>query len=116
MTDKRKELGKSGEDAAVAYLLNNCYTIVDRNYRCRSGEIDIIAKKGDVLFFIEVKTRKRADFKEGYSEHQRKRQRQIAETYIALNETDSQISFMVLGIKGDPSKEDVVIELVEDNY
>ncbi len=116
MTDRRKELGKSGEDAAVAYLLNNRYTIVDRNYRCRTGEVDIIAKKDNVLFFIEVKTRKRTDFKEGYSEHQRKRLRQIAETYIALNDTDTQISFMVLGITGDPSMEDVRIELVEDNY
>ena len=54
MTDRRKELGKSGEDLAVAYLQNNCYTIVERNYRCRTGEVDIIARKDDILFFIEV--------------------------------------------------------------
>ena len=116
MTKRRKELGKSGEDAAAAYLLNNRYTIVDRNYRCRIGEVDIIAKKDDILFFIEVKTRKRADFKDGYSKYQRERLRQIAESYIALNDTNAQISFMVLGITGDPSMEDVSIELVEDNY
>lgn len=116
MIDRRKELGRSGEDLAVAYLLNNCYTIVERNYRCRTGEVDIIAKKDDILFFIEVKTRKRANFKDGYSDQQRKRLRKIAESYIALKDVDAQISFLILGITGDPLVEDARIELVEDNY
>ena len=56
----RKELGKLGEDLACDYLERNCnYVIVERNFCCRQGEIDIIAK--DIikkeLVFIEVKTR-----------------------------------------------------------
>jgi len=50
-------LGKWGEDLACSYLLKNGYIILQRNYRCRFGEIDIIANKSSELIFIEVKTR-----------------------------------------------------------
>ena len=50
-------IGKTGEDYAVKYLQLNGYKIIMRNYRCRIGEIDIIAVKDDVLSFVEVKTR-----------------------------------------------------------
>lgn len=56
-TDPRALLGQSGEELAVRYLLLNGYLILQRNFRCRLGEIDIIASKVDVLTFIEVKTR-----------------------------------------------------------
>jgi putative endonuclease len=46
--------GRLGEEYAAAYLLDAGYTIIQRNYRCRYGEIDIIAQK-DVLIFVEVK-------------------------------------------------------------
>ena len=50
--------GRKGEDAAVFYLKTHFYKILERNYRCRYGEIDIIAKKGGYIIFIEVKFRK----------------------------------------------------------
>ena len=53
----RVEVGKFGEDFACNYLLQQGYTIQYRNFRCRIGEIDIIAVKNNVLSFIEVKTR-----------------------------------------------------------
>ena len=53
----RSELGKFGEDFACRYLQQQDYEILFRNFRCRMGEIDIIAVKNDVLSFIEVKTR-----------------------------------------------------------
>ncbi|QQG44851.1 MAG: YraN family protein [Candidatus Roizmanbacteria bacterium] len=53
----RKSLGYTGEDLAVNYLLEKSFTIINRNYHTRMGEIDIIAKKTDKLHFIEVKTR-----------------------------------------------------------
>ena len=49
--------GKSGEDAAVYYLTNLGYLIICRNFKCMQGEIDIIAKDGKNLVFVEVKTR-----------------------------------------------------------
>lgn len=51
------DLGKTGENKAVEYLDKKGYRIVRRNYRCRAGEIDVIAIDGDTLCFIEVKTR-----------------------------------------------------------
>lgn len=53
-----KEIGTFGESAACRYLRKNGYMIHERNYRIRSGEIDIIAEKDGVLVFAEVKTRK----------------------------------------------------------
>ena len=50
-------LGKKGEDAAVAYLEQNGYTIRDRNWRKNHLELDIVAVKGDELIIVEVKTR-----------------------------------------------------------
>lgn len=53
----KKETGKLGEDIAVHYLKQNGYTILDRNFECRQGEIDIIALDKKEIVFIEVKTR-----------------------------------------------------------
>lgn len=50
--------GKIGEDAVCKYLGNNNYEILSRNYHSRYGEIDIIAKSGECIVFVEVKTRK----------------------------------------------------------
>jgi len=58
----RKSLGKQGEDLAVAFMEQKGYTVVARNYRCRPGEIDIIARKKKLLCFIEVKTRRTGRF------------------------------------------------------
>lgn len=54
--------GRSGEDLAVDYLGHHGYQILERNYRIRGGEIDIIARDGDFLVFVEVKTRYTHDF------------------------------------------------------
>lgn len=52
-----KDIGSLGEDIAETYLRQIGYTIFDRNFRCKIGEIDIIGKDGDYICFIEVKTR-----------------------------------------------------------
>lgn len=58
MKDLRKKLlGKKGEDLAVEFLIRKGYKIIERNFSKRYGEIDIVAKDGDTLVFIEVKTR-----------------------------------------------------------
>jgi len=55
---QKRMIGDAGEDEAVKYLIQKGYKIIKRNYSCKFGEIDIIAKKDDSLIFIEVKTRK----------------------------------------------------------
>ncbi|UCD66561.1 MAG: YraN family protein [Deltaproteobacteria bacterium] len=57
MTLQKKELGANGEELAARYLMSQGYRILERNYRIRLGEIDIIAEQGKDLVFIEVKTR-----------------------------------------------------------
>ncbi|MFI7697484.1 YraN family protein [Nonomuraea sp. NPDC049480] len=54
---KKDELGKQGEQLAVTYLEAKGMKIIDRNWRCRHGEIDIIAEEGPLLIVVEVKTR-----------------------------------------------------------
>lgn len=57
-----KEIGDFGENTACELLKSKNMQILKRNFHCRSGEIDIIAKDGDCLVFCEVKTRKSSDF------------------------------------------------------
>ena len=54
---QRHETGKIGENIAVCYLKNNGYQIIQRNFECKQGEIDIIAQEKEEYVFIEVKTR-----------------------------------------------------------
>ena len=58
MTSKRIELGKFGEVLALKKIKLLGYKNIIRNYRCPLGEVDLIAKDGDTLAFIEIKTRK----------------------------------------------------------
>ncbi len=57
MEKYKKTIGNLGEDAAVKYLKRKRYIILERNFNVHGGEIDIIAKKGDYVVFVEVKTR-----------------------------------------------------------
>jgi len=61
-SDPRQALGISGEDLACAELRRRGYAIVERRYRTRFGEIDIIAKDGNTIVFVEVKARLTDDF------------------------------------------------------
>lgn len=54
----RKQLGNLGEDLAADHLIGKGYRILYRNFRCRLGEIDLIAQNDEFLVFVEVKTRK----------------------------------------------------------
>lgn len=54
----KQEIGKSGEDIAANYLTNIGYNVIERNFECWQGEIDIIALDKNEIVFIEVKTRR----------------------------------------------------------
>ncbi len=86
-----QRIGKWGEDAVAAYLAGRGYEIVARNARTPYGEIDIVAKKDDILIFVEVKTR--TSNKMGLPEesvNQRKRAHMLAcaEHYAAEHDID----------------------------
>lgn len=57
-----KRLGKIGEDTAAEIIRELGYKILQRNYRCRCGEVDIIAARGNKISFIEVKTRRSRNY------------------------------------------------------
>lgn len=58
MTTDKKRIGERGENAAAAYLERAGMTVVERNWRCPAGEIDIVALDGETLVLCEVKTRR----------------------------------------------------------
>lgn len=60
--DRRKTIGIIGENLAAKYLTMAGYKIIQRNWRCKCGEIDVIALDGEYLVFVEVKTRRNSQY------------------------------------------------------
>ncbi|MCB0212405.1 MAG: YraN family protein [Anaerolineae bacterium] len=56
--DSRKQTGQQGEDIAAGYFIERGFHILDRNWRCPTGELDIVMEQGDILIFVEVRTRR----------------------------------------------------------
>ena len=78
MSDTRAKLGKRGEDLAAHHLKKLGFSILVRNYRQKTGEIDIIARDGNCLVFVEVKTRKTLRFGQPFEAVTPKKQAQLA--------------------------------------
>ncbi len=86
--DKRKKVGKKGEDVAAFFLKKRGYRILDRNFRCYLGELDIIAEKEGQIIFVEVKTRQNIDFglpEEFLNYPKRKRLSKLALFYLSTH-------------------------------
>lgn len=75
-----ESVGKAGEDLICAKLVSEGYNILRRNYRTRFGEIDIIAERGEILAFVEVKTRKDRSFADGLEAIDENKRRKIKKT------------------------------------
>ena len=89
MTDRRQSLGILGEDLACRELRRRGYEILERRYRTRFGEIDIVAREGGYTVFVEVKTRDGAEFGDGaeaMTEWKQRRVAHMAVDYIARND------------------------------
>ena len=109
----QKERGNWGEDRAARYLRLHGYRIVERNFRCRQGEIDIIARKGEIVAFVEVKQRKNADFGEAREFVTFSKQRRIiaaAELWLSQHETPLQPRFDVVEVYA-PRGEDGPVQI-----
>ena len=101
--DLRHVFGSAGESSAANYLRRKGYKIIERNYSCRFGEIDIIAQKGMYIIFVEVKTRSEglspdSDFglpSEAVDSGKQRRTIAAAEAYLYKNEGDGEYEKMI---------------------
>lgn len=81
----KDDLGRAGEQRAVDHLILRGYRILDRNWRCAQGELDIVAELGAMISFIEVKTRRTAGFGhpfEAVDERKRRRLWRLAHAWL----------------------------------
>jgi putative endonuclease len=104
VTQQRQELGKHGEDIAVAELERRGYAVLARRYRTRYGEIDIVANDHGTIAFVEVKARATAEFgtaAEAVTVWKQRRLAAMAADYLARNNLmDRRCRFDVVAIDG----------------
>lgn len=98
---KSNTLGVWGEEKAARFLTEQGYSILERNFHSRYGEIDLIAEDGEFLVFVEVKLR--ASVSHGLPEETVTPRKQVklrltAETYLQIHETDKQPRFDVVAL------------------
>jgi putative endonuclease len=115
---EKKELGKKGEEVAIRFLKKRGYRIIEKNYVCKMGEMDIIAREKDTLAFIEVKTRTSTEFGPPQLAVNSSKQRQLSK--VALNYLKEKkledvkarfdVVAILLGQKGEE------IELIRDAF
>ena len=115
-----RALGDFGEERAARYLRRKGYRIVERNYRCRQGEIDIIAERRGFLVFVEVKLRKDERFAEAREFVTAAKQRRVltaAQIWLAQHESSLQPRFDVIEVYAPAGERGpVTIEHIEDAF
>jgi putative endonuclease len=103
-----RALGRSGEEAAVAYLQKKKFKVVCRGFRFHKGEIDIVAYDKGILVFVEVKTRRSPDFgrpEESVTPAKQHQIRKLAGAYLMLNGLgDVPCRFDILALVSDGQK------------
>jgi putative endonuclease len=107
MSNRRQTIGRWGESVAAGYLERRGYEIVERNARTPYGEIDLVARRGEILLFVEVKTRTNRTFglpEVSVSPRKQSHMLAAAEHYAAEKEIDSW-QLDVLAIEGSPGGE-----------
>jgi putative endonuclease len=102
--DQRKVTGKIGEDLAAAQLESQGYRIVARNWRCRTGELDIVAEHHQTLVFVEVRSRKTSgrfgSAKESIDYRKQKKVRDTAQVYLYQHrQHQSPVRFDVMSVE-----------------
>ena len=106
--------GAAGEVLAARFLRDKEYTILSSNYRCRQGEIDIIASKDGYIVFAEVKTRRQDSMylpREAVTTSKQRRLIQTAAIYLGRYPTELQPRFDVIEVVTDTSAAMKVVEI-----
>ncbi|MEG1442135.1 MAG: YraN family protein [Oscillospiraceae bacterium] len=113
MSRYKKDLGDFGEEMAEKYFEKHGYKIVERNYRIREGEIDIILKNDKALVFVEVKTRKSDKYgfpAEAVTFSKKKKLIKTAEHYLYNTPTELEIRFDVVEVYAEIRKGEFVFK------
>ena len=106
--DNKKLLGSIGENAASEFLEGRGYKIIDKNFRCKIGEIDIIAADNDVIVFVEVKTRSSNIYGQPSEAVNFYKQRKIVQTALTFIKKNKLYDWM--------SRFDVVEVILDDHH
>jgi putative endonuclease len=118
LNNAKQELGKEGERVAEQYLKKKGYKLIERNYRCAGGELDLIVLDRRVVVFVEVKTRTGQGFGspiEAVEFHKQRKMIQAAQYFLTekkLHQRDAR--FDVIGVSW-PGREPVV-EHIENAF
>ena len=114
MTKERLDLGKWGEKLALKKLKGYGYRCIVKNYRCPLGEIDLIAKDGDCLVFVEIKTRKGKSLsytKEAVDSRKKRQLSKVALSYMKSNDcydVKSRFDVVAINLLGNREQVEVI--------
>ena len=114
---EHNETGKKGEELAAEYLGNNGYEIVARNWRHKHLEVDIIARKGNILSIVEVKTRTGNFFGEPEEGVTKKKERFLtdaADHYIQSKDLDVEVRYDIISITFFEGRHE--LKMIEDAF
>ena len=119
MEDTTRARGIRGEALAVTYLKKKGYKIIERNYRCQWGEIDLIARDGKTLIFVEIKSRSSSGFglpQDAVDRFKQEKLIQAARAYMAEHHVQETIParFDVVAVQLTPSGPEM--ELIKDAF
>jgi putative endonuclease len=103
-SDDRRGLGRHGEELAARHLADQGYEIVARNWRCEAGELDLVAKDGDCLALVEVRTRRGRVLgspEESITLAKQARLADLAEAYVQAHNWEGDYRIDVVAIEFD---------------
>ncbi|MFH2065632.1 MAG: YraN family protein [Pseudomonadota bacterium] len=120
MLNQKQQYGREGESVAVKQLKKNGYRILVRNYRTKTGEIDIIAKDGDTVVFIEVKARQTSGYGNPKHAVTWTKQQKIARTALtylkSTNQMGKRARFDVVAIHPVEDQDQPSIEIIKNAF
>jgi putative endonuclease len=109
-----------GETCALAYLIRNGWTVLDRNYRFGRREVDLVVRRGGLVAFVEVKTRAGVGYgspEEAFTRLKRREIETVAREYLWRRRLDDvDVRFDVVSILAGPGRKVVRIEHLEDAW
>lgn len=120
MANRRIELGRRGEELAVRELTGRGYDVIERNWHCQVGEVDIVARQGEAWVFVEVRTRRGDAFgtpEESLTAAKQTRMVRVAQHYLiehGLGDVDWRLDLVAVEVDhaGRPARLDVLENIV----